>query len=557
MSEQPLRVVLCWHMHQPEYRDPITGVFAEPWALLHALKDYTDMAAHLERMDGARAVVNFSPLVLEQVDALVVQLDAFLDGGPPPAEPLLAALGPDGPPTDPDERTRLLHTCMRVNRHNLVERFGPLSRLSALARAVLHRPGADHWVDDRFVVDLVGWYLLAWLGETVRRNDVRARRLLQCEQGFDAAQRRDLLILVRDLLAGIVPRWRALAESGRVELACNPYAHPILPLLIDFCSAREARPDIELPAGHYPDGSGRARLHLERARAVHERYFGMKPRGCWPSEGAVSDAALALIGETGFTWAASGQQVLRHTLDEEEPGSDLLHRPWRVGSGGMQVYFRDDVLSDLIGFTYQDWHADEAVADFVSRLEAIADDTEAGAGRVVPIILDGENAWEYYPENAYHFLDNLYRQLAAHPRIELTTFSALESEPDVAGGELEHVVAGSWVYGDFNTWIGDEQKNRAWELLLEARATVDAARTGGAAWNESAERCLAICEGSDWFWWPGEYNPVDAVARFDALFRRQLAGLYAAVGLEPPEPLQRAFAHGSGHPVHGGTMRHG
>ena len=309
------------------------------------------------------------------------------------------------------------------------------------------RPGAEHWLDEAFLADLVGWYLLAWLGETVRREDPRAGRLLSREHGFDGDDRRALLALVRDLLAGIVPRWRALAESGRVELACNPYAHPMLPLLIDFDSAREARPDTALPEGRYPDGEARARAHLERGRAVHAAFFGAEPAGCWPSEGGLSDAALGLIAEAGFRWTASGQQVLRHSLDDADPGSDALHRPWRLGGDGIPVFFRDDGLADRIGFAYQDWDAGDAVADLVGHLETIADDPEAGAGRVVPIILDGENAWEYYPANGHDFLDGLYRALVEHPRLELRTFGDLAADPHA--GVLDHVVAGSWVYGDF------------------------------------------------------------------------------------------------------------
>lgn len=557
MSDPSLHVVVCWHMHQPEYRDPRTGVFEQPWTLLHGLKDYTDMAAHLERIEGARAVVNFSPLLLEQLDALVVQLDVFLNGGPAPTEPLLAALGEGGAPVEQEARARLLERCLQGSPESQLERFPPLARLSSLARAALDDPDIAHWLDEAFITDLVGWYLLAWQGESVHRDDIRARRLCQCEHGFDAAQRRELLELVRDQLAGIVPRWRALAASGRVELSCNPYSHPILPLLIDFESAREARPDTDLPAQCYPDGVARARVHLERGRDVHAGQFGVSPHGCWPSEGGVSDAALALIGDAGFAWAASGQQVLRHSLDTDEPGSDLLHRPWRFGSDGPLVFFRDDALSDRIGFVYQDWHADDAVADLIGHLENIADAEGAGPGRVVPIILDGENAWEYYPDNGWHFLDALYRELVEHPRIELATFQDVMERAEIAAGTLEHVVAGSWVHGDFNTWIGDPQKNRAWELLLDARAAVDSARAAGMSRDDEVERRLAVCESSDWFWWPGEYNPPAAVAAFDRLFRRQLAALYTAAGLEPPVELDHTFAHGEGHPEHGGTMRRG
>ena len=63
-ADKPMSVVLCWHMHQPEYRDLRTGVIHLPWTYLHAIKDYVDMAAHLELVPGARAVVNFAPILL-------------------------------------------------------------------------------------------------------------------------------------------------------------------------------------------------------------------------------------------------------------------------------------------------------------------------------------------------------------------------------------------------------------------------------------------------------------------------------------------------------------
>ena len=544
-------------MHQPEYRDPGSGRFIEPWLLLHALKDYSDMAAHLERAADARAVVNFSPLVLDQLEALVEQLDRLFAGGPPPDEPLLAALVPGGMPEDDGDRRALLQACLRAHPDHMRERHPPLARLSALAAAELEAPGAADWLRPGFAADLVAWYLLAWLGESVIADDERGGRLRGLERGFTDGERRELLELVRDTLAGIVPRWRALADAGRVELACNPWAHPILPLLEDFASAREAMPDIELPGGRYPGGAERARWHLERARASHAARFGREPVGCWPSEGGVSDASLAAIADAGFAWAASGQRVLRNSLDDDAPPGDALHRPYRAGEAGLVTFFRDDGLSDRIGFEYQDWCADDAVADLVGHLEVIADDPEGGPDRVVPIVLDGENAWEYYPANAWHFLEALYRELASHPRLRLCTFGECAAAIGDEAPAIDHVVAGSWVHGDFRTWIGDPQKNRAWALLLAARAAVDAAVADGAEWNDDLARRLAVCEGSDWFWWPGEYNPGESVAAFDALFRRHLAGLYRGVGLDPPDELARAFAHGRGEPAAGGVMRTG
>lgn len=219
--------------------------------------------------------------------------------------------------------------------------------------------------------------------------------------------------------------------------------------------------------------------------------------------------------------------------------------------------FRDDGLSDLIGFTYASWHADDAVANFIQHLESIANANEGPEGRVVSIIMDGENAWEYYPCNGWFFLSALYKRLSDHPRLKLTTFSeGLNSVNRPA--ELSEVVAGSWVYGTFTTWVGDPDKNRAWEMLVEAKRKFDQVIESGRldeARQEQAILQLAHCEGSDWFWWFGDYNPGDTVSDFERLFRLQLTHLYQLLGETPPEYLSQIFALGSGDPTHGGVMR--
>jgi len=295
---------------------------------------------------------------------------------------------------------------------------------------------------------------------------------------------------------------------------------------------------------------------------VFEHHFGFTPAGCWPSEGSVSDAALKAFADGGFRWVASGGSVLHNSLARAgvEEGS-CLHRPYRVaGSGALDCFFRDDGLSDLIGFTYSDWHADDAVNNLVHHLENIAEACADEPSPVVSIILDGENAWEYYPENGYYFLTALYRRLTEHPGIDLTTFGECVAA-DLEPSPLEGIVAGSWVYGTFSTWIGDADKNRGWDLLGGAKRTFDAVVDSGRLSPErlaEAERQLAVCEGSDWFWWFGDYNPAASVRDFDRLFRLQLAELYRILGEEPPDQLSQVISHGgTAHADVGGVMRRG
>jgi len=333
-------------------------------------------------------------------------------------------------------------------------------------------------------------------------------------------------------------RYRALADAGRIELSVSPWAHPLVPLLLDFGVARQALPEIVLPDAGYPGGAERVRWHLSEALAAMERTFGRRPVGCWPPEAAISAQTLDVLGEFDFAWTASSGAVLAASLRAARAQIDCVHRPFRRGAGP-RVFFRDDGLSDSIGFVYKDRDAAAAVAELVGHLERIAahctrDDP------VVTIALDGENAWSHYPGNGYDFLSTLYRELTAHPRLRLTTFTEHLARGAPAA-PLEQVIAGSWVYGTFSTWIGHPEKNRAWSLLVDAKRRVDAL----GADSPAARRLLAICEGSDWYWWLGDDNSTESVATFDALFRAHLRALYRALGAAPPAVLESPLSRGS------------
>jgi alpha-amylase/alpha-mannosidase (GH57 family) len=556
-----LPVVLLWHMHQPQYRDALTGQYALPWTYLHAIKDYTDMAAHLEAIPAARAVVNFTPVLIEQLQEIAQRVTDHLKTGAPLPDPVLALLGPDPVPRDPAERLELLRACLRAQPKQMIERFGPYLELATIAET-LATPERIAYASNQLIHDLAVWYHLAWLGETVRRADPVATALTTQGRGFTEVQRRELLTLIGEQLSLVVPRYRRLAERGQCELSVTPYGHPIVPLLIDFQSAREAVPAMPLPQHvGYAGGAGRAAWHIEEGIRVFTNAFGVRPVGCWPSEGAISRGTLELLDRSGFKWAASSTNVLRGSLSSTSPAaaSDPLayNRPYQLPGTSLNAFFRDDALSDLIGFTYATWHGDDAANHLVNEVVQLAHRYANSPGHAVVIALDGENAWEHYPFNGYYFLRALYLGLVNHPLLELTTLSeclgrGLEPVP------LPQVVAGSWVHGTLATWMGDSEKNRAWDLLCEAKLAFDRIMRLGTlapAQQSAAVRQLALCESSDWFWWFGDYNPQEAVSQFDRLYRRQLVNLYRLLGLTPPEALSQPISFGRGAPEHGGVMR--
>ncbi|WP_372971719.1 glycoside hydrolase [Marinobacter sp.] len=566
-SDTKTPVVLCWHMHQPSYQDMRTGQFLFPWVYLHTIKDYSDMAAHLEHEPEAKAVVNFAPILLEQIETYLVQIERWRIGAGEIGDPLLAALVADElPETGTPAYLGLVEKCLRANPDRIISRYPTFARLAEMADIYREKPELQRYISSRFLSDLLVWYHLGWMGETIRQKNQCIQSLQEKSHNFTIDDRRALLDVIFDVLSGIGPRYRHLAQKGQVELSVSPYTHAMLPLLLDLQSGREAMPDIALPVhSHYPDGKERADWQLQQAKKVFRRFFGIEPAGCWASEGGLSQTTLGLLDEHGFRWTASGDSVLHNSLNlAREANPELpdtsIHKPYTFGDSAASVFFRDDGLSDLIGFTYADWHAMDAVGDLVHHMENIAREGQGKSHQVISVIMDGENAWEYYPENGFHFLDELYRVLAHHPTLQLSTYSELVADPVAEPDRLPHLVAGSWIYGTFSTWIGDPDKNRAWDLLCEAKVHYDRVMYNGrlnSEQKESARQQLAICEGSDWFWWFGDYNPAQIVGDFERLYRRHLVNLYKQIDYPAPPSVFKQLSQGNGEPARGGTMRPG
>jgi alpha-amylase/alpha-mannosidase (GH57 family) len=597
-SMKQLKLVFLWHMHQPDYRDhgdgfsaakvgadeaaalqggrarnallavadgntaandAAAGEFMLPWVYLHAMKDYSDMASHLERYPDIRCVVNFVPVLLEQIEDYAQQFASgqFRD-------PLLRMLAaPDLNQITAPERQLLLNACFRSNHLTMLTPFPRYQHLHNLYLDLCREGEATlAYLSGAYFSDLVTWYHLSWTGEAERRHNPLIAALISKGEGYDATDRQRLLASIGELIGGLIPRWRALAARGQVELSTTPQTHPLAPLLLDFHAARDSLPDALLPVSDiYPGGRSRVVAQIENARASHAARFGAAPIGMWPAEGAISTPFAQLLADADCRWIASGEGVLKHSLaaSGSHTTARAAYRPWQLeGAPGLTLFFRDERLSDLIGFDYAKWHGRDASGHLVAQLEAILDTSLADEEPVVSIILDGENAWEHYPYNGYYFFDDLYSLLKAHPRIRTTTYAGLlAQDPPIAASRLPQLMAGSWVYGTLSTWIGDKQKNHAWDLLCAAKQSYDLVLTSGRLSPEKsalATRQLAICESSDWFWWFGDYNPAASVASFDHLFRHNLTRLYHLLELEPPVQLEAPISAGSSSAV-GGSMR--
>lgn len=319
-----------------------------------------------------------------------------------------------------------------------------------------------------------------------------------------APTREGLLEQQRDVLRGLLDDFRRLGQEGRLELTATPYYHPLTPLIFDVRSA----------FGHilprepfqYPEDG---RHHLDRAWSCFQEVFGFPPAGLWPSEGAVSRAVTRAAAATGFPFAVTDENILWKSL-RAAPRAELLAAPYR--SEGLPVFFRDRLLSDLIGFEYNRWDPEDAAADLARR---IAERRTERPDDVLILALDGENPWEAYAENGVPFLRAFFNKILQTEGIQPSFFGEALRDRSCPLRDIE-LAPGTWL-GSFAKWIGHPAKNEAWDILSRARE----------ACGPVTE--IMIAEGSDWFWWLGEGHP-----EFFLLFKEYIAAAYAVRGLPVP-----------------------
>jgi len=542
-------VAFLWHFHQPLYANPATGAVCLPWVRLHALKDYYDMAALAAAHEGLQVTFNIVPSLLDQLEEVAAGRSA---------DPALTLARRDADTLSEEERLAVLDLFFSIPYRTLIAPFPRYTNLYH-KRGARGADGTYHEASRRFRTrdyrDLMVWFHLAWSGETLKRTDL-LRNLMKKGEDFTEEEKSALLDAQSVFLKGIVPLWRRIAAGGSIELSTSPYYHPILPLLCDTDSAREAVPSLPVPRPAF-QRPGDASEQVRRAVARHQEAFGSRPMGVWPSEGSLSEAAIRILGSEGIGWAASDEGILSAALalsgdshgSGPRPPIDRLCRPWRFQEDGPALFFRERELSDLVGFTYSTWPSDRAAEDLISRLLGIRDALGDGAGdSVVSVILDGENAWEHFHDNGEAFLSSLYRRLTATEGLTSTTFAGYlgtSTEPMTIG----RLRAGSWIRSDMTTWIGHPEKNRGWDLLRETRDAFD--RLSGGVDEESrrtAWRCILAAEGSDWFWWFGEEHSSEEDPIFDASFRALLMEAWRHLGAPPPEALSAAIM-GRGRPA--------
>jgi alpha-amylase/alpha-mannosidase (GH57 family) len=541
-----IHLTVLWHMHQPQYRDPETGCYVLPWTRLHATKDYWGMVKVLEEFPKFHATFNMVP-------SLCMQLEEYASGNF--KEPWFHLAFQPTDTLTKEGKAEILERAFQVNHERLMSRW---PRFVELYEWSLVAGGAQALVTftPRDWRDLQVLSQLAWMDEEWFTKDAVVCRLANRGKDFTEKDKADLKAKQIELMGMVLPVCREAAARGQIEISTTPFFHPILPLLCDSDIARVANSATPLPrrAFRHPED---AQEQLRRAKEYHERVFGTKPVGLWPSEGSVSDQAMTIAAEEGFQWFGTDEGVLGRTLNvgffRDSSGvpanAERLYQPWRLQLPKTAItgLFRDHHLSDLVGFVYSRMDSNAAAADLHGRLRHLGESVKSGKALTVCLFLDGENAWEYYPGNGRQFLREFYQRIS-----EDQDFRALTaSETIAAAGEApttNGIFPASWINANFDVWIGSGEDVAAWELLWDAREAyargVDARAKGRteAPTEEGLKRAqesLLAAEGSDWCWWYGPEHSTANDAEFDALYRKHLTGVYLSLGQVAPEELAK------------------
>lgn len=544
MANPPLKIAFLWHMHQPRYCDPRTGVYLLPWVRLHGVKDYYDMVARLDDFARIRLTFNLVPCLIEQIQDYTEgnAVDRHLELSLKPASDL-----------DMTEKVWLIQHFFLGNWRTMVEpypRFCSLFEKCGALETNFRLESIIRALKSQDLLDLQVWSNLAWIGPVAGRDPL-IHELHRRQRNFTESMKKALLDKQLEILSRILPKYRQLRESGRIEISTSPYFHPVIPLLCDPEVARVASPQIELPTTHVRLGED-ALTQIESAKHLYRMVFGEDPDGLWPPEAAVSKQSLEIFSSSGVKWVATDEGVLEKTIGKplrESDGRlirpDLLYRPsiFKSEKGEVKVVFRDRLLSDLISFKYPSWTSKEAVGDFMTRLESIKRQLGKDcAESFVLIAMDGENCWEFYDKGGDLFLSELYEEIQKADWLETVTVSDAIRSSEIAT-TIEDIYPASWIDNSLDTWIGGKGQNTAWSLLYDARSVLEKNRDRlPSDVCERLWKSIFAAEGSDWFWWYDSRHVSRENPEYDALFRSFLRFIYERIGEHVPHAVLTPIA---------------
>ncbi|TAL70548.1 MAG: glycoside hydrolase [Bacteroidetes bacterium] len=526
----PLKIAILWHYHQPYYDKD--GELILPWVRFHGVKDYWDLPELFYEYPNVKQTINLVP-------SLSMQLDDYINIRTSDKIQRLTNIKPSKlSETNKREILRLFFLC---NEENMIF---PYHRYKELYDKAQSKDAALLEFTEKDWLDLQVWYNLTWFGYFSKERKP-VKRLFNKGSGFTEEEKKLVLDLQNEVLSQINNQMKMLQSLNQIEISCTPLYHPILPLLCNTQNAKQSIPGLKLPENNFSFPED-AKAQIEGAINYYYRLLGIKPIGMWPSEGSISDDVINLMISAGLKWTASDEGVLAASIGKQYDYTEkYFPRKFINDNGEIAILFRDHSISDAIGFLYSKWNPHDATRDFIGRLNAIRNELINKRGEdclkhaVVPVILDGENCWEFYQYNGLPFLKSLFEELSNSDTLKTVTCSTatLKENLDYLP-PLENVRAGSWINADFNIWIGHEDHRNAWSMLAMVRKSVESKKTelDEITLNKVMKE-VYIAEGSDWFWWYGDTHIAENKGDFDILFRWHIGNIYKLLGIEIPKEV--------------------
>ncbi|MFZ5807195.1 MAG: glycoside hydrolase family 57 protein [Verrucomicrobiota bacterium] len=530
-----LNITLLWHMHQPYYVNPLTKTAMMPWVRLHCVRGYLDMIDVVRRYQNLRVNFNFTPVLVLQITELAEKKidDLWEQWSRKPADEL----------TD-EEKARILENFFKINWENLINPFprylqllefrGRQYDLSSLKESIAHFTAQDYR-------DLQTWYNLAWCGFSAQKRFPELAEFKKKGSNFTEAEKNRVLDIHHEIVSLVLKLYREAQEQNQIEITTTPFFHPIMPLVYDTDIAKRCMPAAKLPPRFQAPEDVKA--HLKLAQEQHEKVFGRRARGMWPSEGSVCPEIVPLMREAGIEYFCADEGILFRSLNDEGKNVDHLElfQAWHTEYDGahVKILFRERPLSDYIGFNASRTSPEEASDYLVHHFENI-ENAAHHAHNALCVALDGENCWEAFPDGGESFLCQFYEKILRSSKL---TSRRLGDYFDEAHNNphLSKIYSGSWINSDFDIWIGDPEENQGWEWLGRTRSFLVSQQNTGKFSEETLQRAwkeIYAAEGSDWFWWYGPDFQTDCDFLFDELFRTHLQNVYRALKIDPPEYLE-------------------
>jgi alpha-amylase/alpha-mannosidase (GH57 family) len=530
---KPLNVAIIWHQHQPDYK--YNGLYQAPWVRLHSIKDYVDMATIIKKYPNVKININLVPSLINQIDDYVFNnaQDKFL-----------ILMEKEEYELTKIDKKFILERSFDINWENVIKKYPYYYTL------LKKRGEEDYLINDELINkftfqelrDLMVWFNLAWFDPDFKKE---LSYYFNKEKNFSLEDVLYLKEYQQNIMASVIPVHRKLQEQGRIEIMTTPYYHPILPLIYNTDTAKHSYEGIKTGEKFsYPED---ATLHVKKAIKSYKEHFGTAPLGMWPAEGSVSKDVVDIFAQNKIKFIATDEEVLEKSLnihfkrDKNGIPEDVenFYRPY-VAKGNyrkINILFRDRVLSDNLGFEYSKMSAKKAVFQIKEYLYNIKAKLPNNKDHLVTIILDGENAWENYENDAKDFFNEFYKLFNEDENLKTVRVSDYLEKCNNFG-KIENLWSGSWISADFTTWIGENEENTAWDYLKKARKLIkeNKSKLNQKEIREVMELILKA-EGSDWFWWYGTDQESSNDIFFDLMFRDTLKKVYNICKVKYPSYL--------------------